>query len=357
MADRLTPIALGGPRGAAVHDLACRLDLEPHDDLRQMIVDHPPAHLLLASSEALDPAALRQAIAQGARLVALEPVVSDFDAFNRLLPDKEGQADSFGTGGGDALIHLPTFLRSAGYRQAAEPAGVLGQLRSLRMTNLGRGGISLWAHLLDAWITLLAVSDLPLTIDASLVGPLPKVPTNPRDATGHVHAHARLSDGRSALLHVADTAPAHRRSLTLIGEAGQVRIDDHHYELLDAQGQFVDESAPPTTSKTSKSSRPTPPIPSLNPPPTPSSTPLRSPISRAARQRPDTTATPASHDGHPLLGLMIADLEQILDRPGSPPVLPLRRRLGDALACALASLLSCRTGQPESPRDLLRIQT
>ena len=148
--------------------------------------------------------------------------------------------------------------------------------------------------------------DLPLSIDASLAGKI-----DPRDdlraITGTMAAHARTPNGAAVTLLVSDRAGHTRRRLHALGDAGEFRVDDVSYELVQWDGEPIDSH--------------------------------------------DASGQPAT------LADLIADqwrrsLE--LGSPGLAPVPPPRRLA--SLACCEACLLSARTGEAESPRRVMEMR-
>ena len=197
-----------------------------------------------------------------------------------------------------AITMVPAFLRSPGYLAAADPQDSLGQPRLIRFSSLGRPHHgSLIARLLDAWTAVLEFTAIPESVSASLTGP-----TSPtRRITGHLAAHARVADGGTVLIEASDTAAQTRRELSVLSPEAQLRVGDTAYELRQADGSLLDDSRP----------------------------------------------QPQPVD---FVGLIAHQWRRLLERPG-PPAAPGRQ----ALACVHACLLSARTGQPESPGNLLRL--
>ncbi len=301
----LKTAAVGGPRSSAVEHLARDLGAPLLDDLRKLLNDHPTPWLLYAASQALSPADAQAIHDQGTTIVALEPVAADLDEWARLV----AQVPSLAAG----VVPLPAFLLSPSVQAAAEPLSVLGDLQSIAALFQARpGDASLLALLLDVWMTVLALGDLPESIDASLTGPYRQIPRDMRALTGHLHAHARLGDGRSAVIQVTDHAAALRRSLHVLGSTGQFEATDESYTLLNAAGQPVDA-------------------------PGPAAAPAPQPL------------------GALYPGLIAAQWRRLVDHIPAPDEWAARERLAGAIACSQATALSCRTGQPESPRRLLEM--
>jgi hypothetical protein len=266
------------------------------DDLRKMLSDHPATFVFLATADGVDDQVILSAAAAGATVLSTEPLAASFDEWARLHP--RGGA----TGPG---FFLPAFTSSPGWRSAADPREALPAPHSLSIGSVGPSGEgSLLAHLYDAWQVLLTISNLPETIDASLCDPNLPVSDDPRQAAGSLSAHARLSHRRSATLQISDRAPRHARRLVALGEGGQLTVHNGGYELLGANGEVIDAQP-------------------------------------AAAEPPSFAALVAHH------------WRQFLDQPAAAQRTSPPEREKEVLACCLACLLSCRTGQPESPAQFL----
>jgi len=309
MDGRVKVIAVGGPRAAEVAELAATFDKPCCDDLRQMLIDHPAAFLLLASSEPLKRTEVEIAEEHQTRILTLEPLASVFDEVAALRRPKLNTPLA-------SIALAPCFQRSRAWLSATDPQSALGEIRSISHLALGRADhASLFALLFDAWLTVLAFGGFPETIDASLVSAQHAGVEDLRDVDGHVIAHARMSGGQSAVLHVSNHAPRTERCLTVVGEDGFLRLLLDGYELITADGQTVDE--PHTLAPTDM------------------------PIDKAPGAR---------------YVQQVAEFwTQMIDRPNLAIIHAAGPEAAQALACCQASLLSTRTDQPESPRRMLEM--
>ncbi|MEM6459661.1 MAG: hypothetical protein AAF710_09760 [Planctomycetota bacterium] len=207
--------------------------------------------------------------------------------------------------GGDAVVSAPRFLDAPGHRAAAEPLDALPPPRLIRFSSLGRPTHgSLLARSLDAWAVVLAYADLPETVTASAHDPAGKTDPPIRRRRGWLAAHARLADGGAVLVEAADTAARSRRELSVLTADAQLTVSDTGYELRQSDGNVLDAGGD----------------------------------NRDAAGFADLVADQWRRD-----------LER--PRPGSRPGAD-----AEALACVHAALLSVRTGQPERPRQLLKMQ-
>lgn len=311
MAGRINLIAIGAapPASSAVEQLAHRHHLSPIDDLRLMIQKHPSAYLLLATRTSADPDRLREAMTHKTCLLSLYPIAGTLDAWRRAL-------DVPTDNGGFHL--LPDFTQSPGWLSAADPAEVLTDPYSFTMQGqVPRGDGSLLGLTIDAMQCVIRLAGCPQSIDASLTGPKAYLPDgdDAMELTGHWHLHARLTGelskektaGASALWSLTDRAGTYRRRLSVRSPSAQAEIDDIGYRMTDAQDCLLDHAA-------------------------------------CLTQTPDVAQLAAAQ-------------WQRLISVGPSPLNPLdRQRWLEAVACSLTAMLSCRTGQPESPSHLLHMK-
>lgn len=299
MGATVTPIGVGGLRVSEVDGLARTLDCPRYDDLRQLLVDKPARFLMLATLKSVTPEELATALNQGTTILAMEPVAGDLVGLDALRTARKALA---GTGAG--IVMLPDFQQSPGFLSAADPREVLGDQRLISFESIGSRGMgSLYARLYDGWQTVLNFADLPETIDASLLG-MQQIPDELPEMTGRIAAHARIAAGGAALLQVADHGCEHRRTMTVLGQQGQLRLSDAGYELRGSDAEPLDQAQQP------------------------------GPMSYA--------------------DLVAGQWRRLLDR--SPSTFALPDAMQNTIACCLATLLSARTGQPESPAKLLQLR-
>lgn len=309
LGDRARVAALAGPREPAIKQLADHLQLEAGDDLRQVIVQHPGVALLLADGHHAEPRHLRAAIEQHATVLSLEPFAATFDQLVALHHGADSHRPHEDPVTACRLLHVPAFLESPGYIGAGDIHELLGPPRALTFASQGDASLSLFARLFDAWRTLLLLADLPDAIDAAIVSAPRPLPESLRNATGHLTALARLPRQATAMLQISDRSPAPLRQLTVTTDDAQGVITDHTSDFLGPN--FSDAEADGQSSSTAVS----PPL----------SHTIADAIARPLEQPPAQPPTSYEHDRQ-------------------------------ALACSLATLLSARTGEPESPYKLLQLQ-
>jgi hypothetical protein len=294
---------LGGPRRGELADLAHELAVAPSDDLRQMLTERMPRFVLLASDGGYKPADLEPVLAAGGDLLAITPVAASTDQVLEQDPSRPGRG---------RMLQLPLLRCSPGYLAAAEPETVIGRVDAMQLRLLappGTGGMA--ARLTDAFDLVVHLAGVPDLVDAGLSGPLTAVPDDLRGLTGHIAAHARYGGGTSVSVLLSDRAPLWRRSVTVIGRDATLLLHDNHYRLIFHRREA--ENAEATDQPAEQ------------------------------EQVAETPARPAE---------LIAEQWRWWMRQQIKPA-PVDRRA--VLACAQTALLSCRTGQPESPHTLLRM--
>ena len=204
--------------------------------------------------------------------------------------------------GPNRLVIAPWLRLSPAWLAAADPQQALGKIESINLTAVGptESG-SLYGRLYDGLDTIGHLLGMPDAIIAHLTGPLGEVPEDPRGLTGHITASVRISDEACASLLVSDRAATWSRRLTVLGRSGQFIADDVSYRLWSADGAEVDTLTGP--------------------------------------------------DAPPDVAELIAHQWQwMLQHAALPEV-----SSAEVVACCAAAVLSCRTGEPESPAEMLRL--
>lgn len=300
MSRQLRPIAVGGPRGKETDQLAARMGCPLVDDLRKLLVDHPARYLLIDYRPALAAEDIAAALTAGTTIITTEPLAAELDELAALA----AQLGQRGAAGQAGRVHLlPQLPHTEGWRRAADPAEHLAKLLSMTATNVGPvEQRSLFARLMDLWLTALRIVELPEVVTATLAGA--STPDSPRQLTGQITVHARCGDGSGLALSAGDRVGRDVLEARFTAAQAMFEVEDNRYVLTAIDGSVIDQYA--------------------------------------ARRKPGGVER------------MLADAwMHMLDQPGpiGPPWPALRDR--EALACCLACLLSTRTGQPESPARLM----
>jgi hypothetical protein len=310
MGTAVRPIGIGGVRSTEVRDLAAAFECGSEDDFRRLLVDRPAAYVLMTTMDHVNRSDLETALAQGSTILTTEPIATGFEHLVSLRPRAARPGTSTApatTGNAGQIIHVPAFNQMPGWTSAVDPFDVLSTVRLISFASLGTPDeCSLFARLCDAWEVVLGLTTLPESIDASLVGQPADMPDNPRELTGHLAAHARMPGRAAAVLEVSDSVGPGFRRAHVVGDKGQFHVGDSDFKLLATAGGLVDEKPMPPGSAT-------------------------------------------------FAELIATQWRRLIDRPN----LAINAAAGNdasALACALACLLSARTGEPEAPAKLLAMQ-
>lgn len=330
LADELAVVAVGGTRGGDVKELADRFQLQPVDDLRHTVTQHHGAWVFIADAEGVDQSHLNAAADAGSRIVTLDPLAADFDQLRTLYhgsPEAaKSKVDSLPA---NSVTFLPALVRTAGWRSLrAKPADLVAAAVVTHFESAGQSGLPLFAHLYDAWLTMLSISDMPDVIDCSLSGTPAgggpaNVPDKLRALSGHMIAHARLPGRASALISVSNIASRPRWRVSVQGATHAVDICDRlsrsTTDEVDADSE-IDHPEPAEANLATKPDE----VEELN---------TRWIDAAAAAWRRALLQPDAATD--------------------LPPTRDYEQRV---LACCLACLLSAKTREPESPLTLLQLQ-
>ncbi|MBL4701308.1 MAG: hypothetical protein JKX85_08620 [Phycisphaeraceae bacterium] len=292
--DRVTILAVGGERTATVTDLARDFDLPFDDDLRKIMVDHPPSGMLFLSMQQVSMRDL-ETMAQAQMIVhTIVPVTSTIANVSTTTV---------------RCKLLPQFNQCNGWTQAADPLESLGKLDQIHFTSVGSlADASLFARLVDSWEHILSLIHMPTAVDAVLSSSKP-IPENLEKITGHLSIQGRLAGGGCIQMLLSDHAAMSHRQMTLLGHDAQLIVTDTRYELYQPDGTIIDQWACETQM--------------------PCFGELVSDGCHAALTNPYAQA--------------IDDATLINRRQA-------------ALGCAHACLISARTGEPETPARILELQ-
>lgn len=322
-AAELDLVAIGTPERGQAARLAAALASgssgpEPLDDLRATLAASGADLVWIAAPGAFgtggpdDAAAILAAHTRGTRIASFEPIPA---AASDVAPGAW-------TDGTPRALDIPRVI--PGWPAALPPPEVIAALGAVRTLALewwsAPGDGSLTARVYGAMEAVRRIVGEPETIDAACVGPghgrgVHTLPGETlRDLHGDLTANLRFADGRAATIAVSNRAGRWERSLTLLGPGGRVRVHDDAFEWIGPEGDTLDESPPRTRRK----------------------------------KAPDD---PAKHTGAPAVTAIAAALNAVLtprtDEPPSDTI--------SILTMCHAALLSCRTGQPESPTTIRRI--
>jgi hypothetical protein len=313
-------VGVGSPDRAS--SAAAELGTRPLDDLRHALVTEEADLFWIASpggfgvgeQAAEDAAALVAARARGTCVVGLEPIPASATDLASGWLDQSGALRP-----ADCCAFLPRLRLGRPFREAQEVLESFGAVRSAMVESWRRPSQgSLGAQVYDAMDLLCALLGEPQTVDAAHVAPGGRSAGGTRGGRGgdslrgwrgDLTASLRFDDGRTASLVASDHAGRWNRTVTLLGDAGRLRLFDDGFEWIDPAGEKVDSS------------------------------------------RASTREQPAGWGAHEIAAIA-DDLMRRLD-PAIPAPGPVDH--ASVLALCHATLLSARTGQCESPASIHRM--
>lgn len=343
----LDVVAAGSSQRARTREVAAALGpgVQPIDDIRAVLT-HPDASAVIlaapsdfAASSARDDRTasddaglLADCRARGVPVFTFEPTPADLlqvqvpsfmqgsegHGLVALGPESPESASSVAATGWAEFC--PLLRVSGSVRAAWEVLPQLGLVRAVHVECWsGPSHGTLGARLFDAIDLVVNLLSEPDRIDASYVAPgrtrglhtLAGESLNGLE--GDLTANLRFPDGRAGAIACSNRAGRFSRTLTILGEAGRLRVYDDGFLWLDPDGKIVE----------------------------------------ATRDQSRVRGASATDDPAHHAVIAIADhIARVLD-PGVPPDAP--TDLLRVLATAGAALLSARTGESESPATLLRM--
>jgi hypothetical protein len=316
LAAELELVGVGSPSRGHAGALAGELGVAAEDDLRAALVSAACDLVWIAAPGGFgaasgrdDPGAVLAAHGRGVRVATQEPIPG---AALDLRPEgwlgEEGGVRPL-----DVVRFCPLVRHGAAFREATELLETFGAVGSAWVECLS-GGVegSLGAGLYGAFELVHGIMGEPETVEAAYVSPGPGRAVHAlagetlRELHGDAVCTLRFADGRAAGVVASDRAGAWSRTLSLIGPGGRLRVWDGGFEWVNASGERVDQSR--------------------------------------ARAGPDLMSAG--------VGAIAAGLSRLLDAGLSPPP---PSDHATVLTMTQAALLSCRTGQAESPSTIRRM--
>jgi len=287
----LQPTAIGSDDDTVAADLASQFDIERVEDLRQAVQREDLDLIWLAGAAPVDADILQIIRKANARAVACEPAPAS-------VHDLLHQPQLAGI-----VRFVPLMRRSPGYRPAMEVLNDFGRIECINVfLRSGQGQGTLLSRLYDAMDVTHQLCGPAETIMASLYSPFATVPNELAGLTGHMTVNMRFADNRCACVAVSDRAGRWFQGITVLGEGGCLRIDHNSFQWIGHDGSTLDE------------------------------------------HKDEGWHTPGD--------AIASELNRLLERrePIEPPV-------DSAILLALceAALLSCRTGQGETPAKMLEM--
>jgi len=237
------PAFIGGP------DQATFEGAETIDDLSQTLRSASGSDILLASrapETTLEWLESRGSLAdlkkRDNRIVSVEPIPTSVlsgalqdDADRRALP-----------------LQAPLLRHAALAAALRDALANFGSVQTALVAARDDGSLgSLGARLADALDLLGELFGEPESVDASVASPRgasgvrAALPDDLSLLRGSLTAHLRFETGASAVLSLSDQAGRWFRGLTLAGEGGLIRFDDHGFEWIGPDGVVIEQTDAP----------------------------------------------------------------------------------------------------------------
>ena len=222
-------VAIGSAKSADATQLAEALNVPRIEKLRDAILHDDIELLWLAASESIQPDERHLIRQQTTPTISSEPRPGSIAQL---------QADPSES---DTAHFVPLMRHSPGYRAAQEVFEHFGSRQCVNVSfRSGPGEGSLFARLFDA-IDLLEVlcGDVEM-MDAALAGPLSTPPESLSGLHGHLTLNMRYSGNCCSCVALSDCAGSWFRGVTVLAEAGCLRIDDQGFEWVAPDGEIID---------------------------------------------------------------------------------------------------------------------
>jgi hypothetical protein len=233
------------------------------------------------------------------------------------------------------VVQSPLSRWSASVRAARDVAEQLGPVRSMSIETIGPAWAgSLGARVFDAMDLAMLFLGEPESIDAAFDAPSegglrPTSGDTLRDLRGDLTANLRFGGGRSAAVYASSEAGLPRVRATLIAFKGRVTVGSGGFEWINADGTVVESPGAGAVGGVGAGG-----------------------VAAGGRDGP------AGIDALAQFASPIADQLLRLDSAGAEHDMRCGASAGNAattLAMAQAALLSCRTGEAESPATMLKM--
>ncbi len=195
-------------------------------DLREALADDFDL-LWLAGTDVLTPDEMTLIRERKIPTLTCAPMLG---AFGEVVADPDAAA---------AARVTPLMRRSPGYRAAMDSIEAFGEVQCVTVAmRSARPHGALYARLYDAMDIIEKLCGAADSIDAVLApGPTPDALAGLR---GHMAMTMRFADQRAASITVSDAAGGWFRGVTILGEAGALRIDDRGFEWISPEGEQID---------------------------------------------------------------------------------------------------------------------
>lgn len=225
----LTLAAVGSEEPSAAAGLSRSLAVEPAGNLRSAIQRTDVDLLWLATARPMDSSQRRLLRETGLPTASCQPIPATCQEV--LADPAEARTARF----------VPLFRQSPGFSTACEALAEFGppQTAALHLAS-GPGQGTLLARLFDALDLFRGLLGEALTMDAALAAAQGRVPETLGAMKGHMTLNTRFPGGGCGCALVSDAGGGWCRRLTLLGSGGRLQIEDRGFLWTSPDGRTID---------------------------------------------------------------------------------------------------------------------
>jgi len=243
-------VGAGCPDPTRGSEVAAALGCDHIDDLRRMLSAESPDLVLLADPGGFgdrdletDLVALQQAHSRETAVATLEPIPAE-----ATVVSGTSWSDSLQSGALSQFVQqVPLLRHTRVIEELAASLETFGRIRSMSCSLMSPAILgSLGARLFDTMDLVRTLVGVPETIDASYAAAssragLHELPGQSlRGLHGILTIHARMPDGRGAIVQVSDQAGRSTLAMNLVGAEGNIELTDRGFTRYDADGAEID---------------------------------------------------------------------------------------------------------------------
>ena len=228
-AGNLHLVAAGSPDHGLDADLLNETGAERIDDLRRGIQRDDVDLVVHLASQPIEQDVRRLIVETSMRTLSLEPLFGT-------IAEAIGEPIPIGL-----PLYSPPARRGPGFRASQDVVAQLGDPQCVNIffrCGLGQG--TLFSRLFDAMDLLQHLCGPIESINASLSGPLERVPEDLHSLQGHMTINVRFKPNRCACIALSNQAGNWFRGTTVLGDGGCLRISDAGFEWVGREGAILD---------------------------------------------------------------------------------------------------------------------
>lgn len=231
----IVPVLAGSPEPTHTGQVARDLGCEPCDDLRSALTSAPVDLVFIAAAGQFGHTDIDQDLSALQLAKGRAVPVATMDAIPAAAMELNGTRwiEALHNGTLAELVRVvPRTRRTRALDELHVILETFGVPRTCSLRIVGPAALgSLGARLFDAMDLVRTLMGVPEVIDACFVAPanargLHQLPGESlRGMTGDLTAHLRFSDGRAACAHLSDQSPVSEMDLRILGTGGVITLD------------------------------------------------------------------------------------------------------------------------------------